>query len=304
MNNTENPETSWTDPVTGDPLPEITIDPVFAAYLQKEEEEIQHYNDYVILCGTAGEIPMAIEEWTDFNKTYQEHVRTAGSPLSAPTFQRLQETPTATESPELFNARQDISKLNVRVKELSAEVSALEDNNASLYTENDKLKHERDLAMKFKRLAEEETTRLGNRLLSEKQSYSDEDYEGLLTVRDDLAKENEKLTKDLEVAHEHIRVVDAENKRLTQQLETASLLSKFPPTPSNQPIFPHYFRQVPNCTHVDVYWALKAWDVTDPCVQHAIKKLMAAGMRGAKNKTKDLQEARDSIARALELEEV
>lgn len=74
--------------------------------------------------------------------------------------------------------------------------------------------------------------------------------------------------------------------------------------PTNQPLFPHYYRAVPrNTTHVDVYWILKAWEVADPCVQHAIKKLLCAGARGAKSKDKDLKEARDSITRAIELDQ-
>lgn len=73
-------------------------------------------------------------------------------------------------------------------------------------------------------------------------------------------------------------------------------------TPANQPLFPHYFVEVPlDVTHVDIYWVLKQWQVTDPCVQHAVKKLFAAGRRGAKDTQKDLTEARDSITRALEL---
>jgi hypothetical protein len=74
-------------------------------------------------------------------------------------------------------------------------------------------------------------------------------------------------------------------------------------TPSNQPRFPHYFIPVPeNTTHIDIYFFLKAWNVTDPCVQHAIKKLFCAGQRGVKDNTKDYNEAIDSIKRAIELE--
>lgn len=44
------------------------------------------------------------------------------------------------------------------------------------------------------------------------------------------------------------------------------------------------------------------FNVTDPCLQHAIKKLLVAGGRGAgKDITKDVAEAQDSLARFLEM---
>jgi hypothetical protein len=54
-------------------------------------------------------------------------------------------------------------------------------------------------------------------------------------------------------------------------------------------------------THVDVYRVLKAFDVTDPALQHAVKKLLCAGLRGAKDARQDLCEAVQSIRRALEM---
>jgi hypothetical protein len=53
---------------------------------------------------------------------------------------------------------------------------------------------------------------------------------------------------------------------------------------------------------VDVYDVLKAFDVRCPAIQHAIKKLLCAGIRGHKDKRQDLAEARASIGRAIELE--
>ena len=34
----------------------------------------------------------------------------------------------------------------------------------------------------------------------------------------------------------------------------------------------HYFKPVHNLTHIDVYRVLELFEVTDPCVQHAVKK--------------------------------
>lgn len=64
----------------------------------------------------------------------------------------------------------------------------------------------------------------------------------------------------------------------------------------------HYFKDVSQLQFVDVYRVLKLFSVTDPCLQHAIKKLLVAGGRGAgKSIERDLQEAIDSINRALQM---
>ena len=66
----------------------------------------------------------------------------------------------------------------------------------------------------------------------------------------------------------------------------------------------HYHKPLPKgLTHVDVYWVLRLFDVRDPCLQHAIKKLLVAGGRGAgKDFSRDVQEAIDSCQRAIEME--
>ena len=58
----------------------------------------------------------------------------------------------------------------------------------------------------------------------------------------------------------------------------------------------HYFKPSP-FSHVDVYRVLKMFGVTDPCLQHAVKKLLVAGGRGAKPIDKDIQEAIDTLQR-------
>lgn len=52
---------------------------------------------------------------------------------------------------------------------------------------------------------------------------------------------------------------------------------------------------------IDVYDVLKAFDVTDPALQHLIKKALCAGLRDHKNKEQDLNDIKDSAVRALEL---
>lgn len=60
----------------------------------------------------------------------------------------------------------------------------------------------------------------------------------------------------------------------------------------------HYFKDVSKLKTIDVYRVLELFNVTDPCLQHAIKKLLVAGGRGAgKSIDKDVQEAIDTLLR-------
>ena len=52
---------------------------------------------------------------------------------------------------------------------------------------------------------------------------------------------------------------------------------------------------------VDVYDVLIAFGVTCPATQHAIKKLLMPGQRGAKTLVQDLEEAKQSIERAISI---
>lgn len=54
---------------------------------------------------------------------------------------------------------------------------------------------------------------------------------------------------------------------------------------------------------VDVYAVLEAFGVTCPATQHALKKLLCAGLRGKGDRVKDLTEAIDALRRAVEMEQ-
>jgi len=54
-------------------------------------------------------------------------------------------------------------------------------------------------------------------------------------------------------------------------------------------------------TSVDVYAVLVAFGVTCPARQHAIKKLLCAGIRGKGDTIQDLNEALVAVGRACEL---
>ena len=64
----------------------------------------------------------------------------------------------------------------------------------------------------------------------------------------------------------------------------------------------HYFKDVQTLKSVDVYRVLVLFGVTNPCLQHAIKKLLCAGNRGVKDELKDVQEAIASLLRYLEMQ--
>lgn len=62
----------------------------------------------------------------------------------------------------------------------------------------------------------------------------------------------------------------------------------------------HYFKPCP-FSRIDVYRVLSMFGVTDPCLQHAVKKLLVAGGRGHKDISRDVQDAIDTLARWQEM---
>jgi hypothetical protein len=66
--------------------------------------------------------------------------------------------------------------------------------------------------------------------------------------------------------------------------------------------YSHYFKPCPYDA-VDIYRVLQMFEVSDPALQHAVKKLLVAGGRGAKSSAKDVQEAIDALLRWQEMRE-
>ena len=58
----------------------------------------------------------------------------------------------------------------------------------------------------------------------------------------------------------------------------------------------HYFKPCPYDT-LDVYRVINIFGVTDPCIQHALKKLLCSGVRGHKDQSKDIQDVIDTLER-------
>lgn len=64
--------------------------------------------------------------------------------------------------------------------------------------------------------------------------------------------------------------------------------------------YSHYYKKVPY-EYIDVYRVLELFEVTDPAIQHAVKKLLVAGNRGHKDLEKDVKEAIVSLNRRIEM---
>lgn len=61
-----------------------------------------------------------------------------------------------------------------------------------------------------------------------------------------------------------------------------------------------YLREIKPQVLVDVYDVLLAFKVSDPMLQHIIKKALAAGQRGHKDFEQDIKDIYDSAKRAYE----
>ncbi len=59
----------------------------------------------------------------------------------------------------------------------------------------------------------------------------------------------------------------------------------------------HYQKDISHLQTIDVYRVCQLFDVADPCLAHAVKKLLCAGQRGVKTEAQDVQEAIDTLTR-------
>lgn len=61
--------------------------------------------------------------------------------------------------------------------------------------------------------------------------------------------------------------------------------------------YPHYYKDIRHLNIIDIYRFFDLFEVTDPCIQHSLKKLAVGGKRGAKDYEKDIKEAMDTLKR-------
>lgn len=66
----------------------------------------------------------------------------------------------------------------------------------------------------------------------------------------------------------------------------------------------HYYIDVSNVDEVDFYEIALRYNVTDPCIQHILKKCLAVGNRGHKDFHTDLKDIYDTAKRALDIHKV
>lgn len=89
--------------------------------------------------------------------------------------------------------------------------------------------------------------------------------------------------------------VDAAKEYLAKCAERAAATKQ-------QAITPSKYTKTIHGVSIDVYDVLQAWGVTNPALQHLIKKALQCGQRGHKDNAQDLQDIIDSAIRAKELE--
>lgn len=65
--------------------------------------------------------------------------------------------------------------------------------------------------------------------------------------------------------------------------------------------YPHYYVNVEGLEVIDFYRLALLYNITDPCIQHAVKKLLAIGNRGHKNRRHDINDVIDSLQARLRI---
>ena len=146
--------------------------------------------------------------------------------------------------------------------------------------------------------------------------YSDEDYSeddyseyGFVDVEDDEEEYLDDYSDDDYSEYGFVDVEDDEEEYCFFKEIERVLNGKFELNTKSEDVerkHSHYFKDVRHLDYVDIYQVCKLFEVEDPshCTQHSIKKLLMSGKRGAKDKMKDIIEARDTLNRYLQIEGV
>lgn len=121
--------------------------------------------------------------------------------------------------------------------------------------------------------------------------------------RDTLEKRPETCLKSMSGVHSdgdmlalHGELKDVDTNKFEQfvSVEDAAAAKHATITPSK-------YTKTIHGVSVDVYDVLQAWGVSNPALQHLIKKALQCGQRGHKGNAQDLQDIIDSAIRAKEL---
>lgn len=65
--------------------------------------------------------------------------------------------------------------------------------------------------------------------------------------------------------------------------------------------YPHYYVNVEGLDVIDFYRIAMLYNITDPCIQHALKKMLAIGNRGHKGRRHDIQDIIDTLTSRLRI---
>lgn len=65
--------------------------------------------------------------------------------------------------------------------------------------------------------------------------------------------------------------------------------------------YPHYYVNVEGLNVIDFYRIAQLYGITDPCIQHVVKKLLATGNRGHKNFRHDIEDSIDTLKARLRM---
>lgn len=89
-----------------------------------------------------------------------------------------------------------------------------------------------------------------------------------------------------------------------EKLDTDAMLADIDVQIATHSQHGHYFKDVRDLNVIDVYQVLRLFNVTDPCLQHIVKKALVTGGRGHKNFERDLKDIHDTSKRALEINNI
>lgn len=120
---------------------------------------------------------------------------------------------------------------------------------------------------------------------------ADDCYEDLVTIDNPLGLIDRAENQQLELLLDMINTKGPRYSRDRRALK-----------PKNR-AHSHYYANVEHLKEIDFYRLALLYKITDPCVQHILKKAMAPGDRGAKSMVLDMENIRDTAIRWLELNE-
>lgn len=120
-------------------------------------------------------------------------------------------------------------------------------------------------------------------------AMDDESEATLVDVVAHVVAAHESRERSQAIAEPAVKVIDADKQPAPQTTGSKYHRTVYDITPGS-----------PGSVVIDVYSVLIAFDVRDPGLQHAAKKILCAGIRGKASRSQDLREARDALERAIQ----